>query len=333
MADKSSKIFLAGHNGMVGSAIYRNLTQNNYTNIIIASHEELDLRRQSEVDKFFIIEKPEVVIIAAAKVGGILANNIYRADFIYDNLMIASNLIGAAHKYGVEKLIFLGSSCIYPKMAKQPIKEEELLNGYLEYTNEPYAIAKIAGIKLCESFYRQYNANYFSVMPCNLYGPYDNFDLKNSHVLPALLRKFHEAVNIDKNKKNGRFEHSVPDSVTVWGTGEPEREFLYVEDLASAVRFMLENVNASDIYEEGISHLNVGSGSDVTISRLAHIIAGITKYEGEIVFDASRPDGTPKKLMDSSRINKLGWRSTMPLAEGIRLTYDWYKAYRAFYDN
>lgn len=309
MIDK--KIFIAGHNGMVGSAILNVLLSSGYKNIITRSREELDLTVQKDVDVFFSAEKPEIVIIAAAKVGGILANNTFRADFIYKNLMIESNLIQASYKFKAEKVIFLGSSCIYPKFAPQPIKEEYLLDGKLEFTNEPYAIAKIAGIKLCESYYRQYGSNFYSVMPCNLYGPNDNFDLSSSHVLPALIRKFHEA------KISG-------EKVVIWGTGKPEREFLYVEDLAAAVRFVMEKINAEDIYSLGISHLNIGSGVDITIDGLQKIIAEVTGYSGQVEYDSSKPDGTPKKLLDVSRINSLGWKYSTGLKEGIEKTYEWY---------
>ena len=241
-------------------------------------------------------EKPEVVIVAAAKVGGILANNTYRAEFIYDNLMIEANIIHNAYKAGVEKLIFLGSSCIYPKLAPQPLKEEYLLSDYLEFTNEPYAIAKIAGIKLCENYYRQYGCNFYSVMPTNMYGPNDNFDLNTSHVLPALIRKFHEAK--EKNQKE----------VVIWGTGKPLREFLFVEDLADAILFLFENVDAKDLYEKGISHLNIGTGKDITINELAELIAEIIGFKGKIIHDSSKPDGTPRKLLDVSRLNSLGWK-------------------------
>lgn len=312
--NKLSKIYIAGHNGMVGSAIKRNLTAAGYVNIITRELEELDLRNQSQVEKFFIIENPDVVIIAAAKVGGILANNTYRAEFIYDNLMIETNLIHASYKYGAGKVVFLGSSCIYPKLARQPIKEEELLNGYLEFTNEPYAIAKIAGIKMCESYYRQYGSNFISIMPCNLYGPNDNFNPETSHVLPALIRKFHEAA----------ISYPMQEEVVVWGTGKPEREFLYVDDLADAVRFLMEKVNAADIYEKGISHINAGYGKDVTIARLAEIVADVAGFKGKIIYDTAKPDGTPKKLMDSSRINSLGWQPKVILEEGIARAYKWF---------
>lgn len=297
---------------MVGSAITRELQKNKYNNLLLRDLKQLDLRNQAEVNRFFESEKPEVVIIAAAKVGGILANNTFRAEFIYDNLMIQSNLIHASYLQNVEKLIFLGSSCIYPKLALQPLKEEYLLSGYLEYTNEPYAIAKIAGIKLCESYYKQYGCNYFSVMPTNMYGPNDNYDLKTSHVLPALLRKFHES------KVNNS------PIVTLWGTGKPMREFMYVEDLADAMIFMMENINASDLYENGISHLNIGTGKDLTIAELANIISDVVGYEGKIQYDTSKPDGTPKKLLDVSRINSLGWKYKTELKDGIVKTYKWY---------
>lgn len=309
---KQKKIYLAGHNGMVGSAILRALKSNGYGNIITKSFSELDLRRQSDVEKFFEQEKPEVVIVAAAKVGGILANNTYRAEFIYDNIMIEANLIHASYLNKAEKLIFLGSSCIYPKLAPQPLKEEYLLSGYLEYTNEPYAIAKIAGIKLCENYYRQYGCNFISAMPTNLYGPNDNFDLQTSHVLPALIRKFHEA-KIQKKE-----------TVTIWGTGKPLREFLYVDDLAEAILFMMNNIDADNLYNLGITHLNVGSGKDISISDLTNLVSQIIGYKGSIEYDTTKPDGTPRKLMDVSRINSLGWKYKTELEEGIKFTYDWF---------
>ena len=310
--DKSKKIYLAGHNGMVGSAIKRRYEQDGFTNIVCRDIAELDLTRQSQVEKFLEEEKPEEVIIAAAKVGGILANNTYRAEFIYDNLMIESNIIHSAHENGVKKLLFLGSSCIYPKLAKQPLKEEYLLSDYLEYTNEPYAIAKIAGIKLCENYYKQYGSNFISVMPTNLYGKFDNFDLKTSHVLPALIRKFHEA------KINNQ------PSVEIWGTGNPLREFLYVDDLADAIFHLMNKVNAADLYENGISHVNIGCGEDISIGDLAKLVKQIVGFEGSIVHDASKPDGTPKKLLDVTRLNELGWKASTSLEEGIKLTYEWY---------
>lgn len=306
------KIYIAGHKGMVGSAITRNFIANGYTNIITADYPGLDLIRQEQVERFFEKNKPEIVIVAAAKVGGILANNTYRADFIYDNLMIEANIINAAYKYGTEKLVFLGSSCIYPKYAKQPMKETELLTGTLEYTNEPYAIAKIAGIKLCESYYLQHNLNFYSLMPTNLYGPFDNFNLQTSHVLPALIRKFHEA-KIAKEKQ-----------VVVWGTGTPMREFLYVEDLAEAIRFVTENIDAKDIYEKGVTQLNVGTGKDITIKDLSELIKKVVGYQGEIVFDSSKPDGTPKKLLDVTEINNLGWKHQTKLEDGITKSYKWF---------
>jgi GDP-L-fucose synthase len=308
----NKKIYIAGHTGMVGSAITNALKNRGYKNLLLKNYPDLNLIRQNEVENFFQSEKPEIVIVAAAKVGGILANNTYRAEFIYDNLMIEANIIHNAYKAGVEKLIFLGSSCIYPKLAPQPLKEEYLLSDYLEFTNEPYAIAKIAGIKLCENYYRQYGCNFYSVMPTNMYGPNDNFDLNTSHVLPALIRKFHEA------KENNQEE------IVIWGTGKPLREFLFVEDLADAILFLLENVDAKDLYEKGLSHLNIGTGKDITINELANLVASITGYGGKIVHDSTKPDGTPRKLLDVSRINSLGWKYKVDLREGISRTYDWY---------
>lgn len=310
---KNKKIYVAGHRGMVGSAIVRKLEKEGCTNLILRTFKELDLTRQEQVEKFFNEEKPEVVIDAAAKVGGILANNTFRAEFIYDNLMIESNLIHNSYLHKVEKLIFLGSSCIYPRLAPQPLKEEYLLSDYLEKTNEPYAIAKIAGIKLCENYYLQYGCNFFSVMPTNLYGPNDNFDLETSHVLPALIRKFHEAkINNSPN-------------VILWGTGKPLREFLHVDDAANAIYFLAENINAIDIYEKGIAHLNIGTGEDLSINDLANLISLIVGYEGEIIYDSSKPDGTPRKLLDVSRLKQLGWQCKIPLEEGIKQTYEWFK--------
>jgi GDP-L-fucose synthase len=307
------KIYLAGQTGMVGSAIFRELQNRGYKNLIHKELLELDLRNQSDVENFFSATKPAIVIIAAAKVGGILANNTYRAEFLYDNLMIEANLIHASYLNNVEKVVFLGSSCIYPKLAPQPLKEEYLLTDTLEFTNEPYAIAKIAGIKLCESYYRQYGCNYISAMPTNLYGPNDNFNLETSHVLPALIRKFHEA------KVEGT------EAVTIWGTGKALREFMYVEDLANAIVFMMENINAKDLYENGITHLNVGTGKDISISDLAKLIAEISGFNGNIVYDSSKPDGTPRKLMDVTRINELGWKYKTELKEGIIKTYNFFK--------
>ncbi len=309
----NKKIYVAGHTGMVGSAITNELKNRGYQNLILKNYPGLDLIRQEDVEKFFEEEKPEIVIVAAAKVGGILANNTYRAEFIYDNLMIEANLIHNSYKAGVEKLIFLGSSCIYPKLAPQPLKEEYLLSDYLEFTNEPYAIAKIAGIKLCENYFRQYDCNFYSVMPTNLYGPNDNFDLQTSHVLPAFVRKFHEAK--EKNQTE----------VTIWGTGKPLREFLFVEDLADAILFLLENVDAKDLFEKGITHLNIGTGKDISITELAKLVAEIIGFKGKIVHDATKPDGTPRKRLDVSRIYSLGWKYKTELREGIVQTYEFYK--------
>jgi len=308
----NKKIYVAGHTGMVGSAITNGLKNRGYKSLILKNYPGLDLIRQEEVEKFFETEKPEVVIVAAAKVGGILANNTYRAEFIYDNLMIEANIIHNAYKAGVEKLIFLGSSCIYPKLAPQPLNEEYLLSDYLEFTNEPYAIAKIAGIKLCENYYRQYGSNFYSVMPTNMYGPNDNFDLNTSHVLPAFIRKFHEAK--EKNQSE----------VVIWGSGKPLREFLFVEDLADAILFLMEKVDAKDLYKKGISHLNIGTGKDLTILELANLVAEIIGFNGKIVHDSSKPDGTPRKLLDVSRINSLGWKYKTELKEGIVQTYNWF---------
>jgi GDP-L-fucose synthase len=314
MSLKHKRIYIAGHKGMVGSAIVQILNVSGYNNLIFRSSSEVNLINQGEVENFFQLEKPEIVIMAAAKVGGILANNDFKAEFLYDNLMIEANTINAAYKFGVEKLIFLGSSCIYPKFAEQPMREECLLSGVLEPTNEPYAIAKIAGIKLCESYYQQYGCNFFSAMPTNLYGFNDNFDLQNSHVLPALIRKFHEA------KMNQK------DEVTLWGSGTPKREFMFVDDLAEAILFLVEHLNAKDLYENGISHINIGTGEDVSITELAGLIARNCKYQGRIVYDSTKPDGTPRKLMDVSRVEKLGWKYRTSLTSGIEKTYQWYLA-------
>lgn len=310
--NKESRIYIAGHSGMVGSAIKRCLEKSGYHNLIYRSINELDLIRQEKVEEFFKQEKPEIVIIAAAKVGGILANNTYRAQFIYDNLMIESNLIHSSYLNKVEKLIFLGSSCIYPKLASQPLKEEYLLSDYLEYTNEPYAVAKIAGIKLCENYYKQYGCNYYSIMPTNLYGLNDNFDLNTSHVLPALLRKFHEAKVNNKS------------SVAIWGTGKPLREFMYVDDLAEGLCYLMENVEAKNLYDKNLSFLNIGTGKDLSIAELAKMISEIVGFKGEVVYDNSKPDGTPRKLLDVSRINSLGWKAKTELREGIEKTYEWF---------
>jgi GDP-L-fucose synthase len=301
--NKSGKVYVAGHNGMVGSAIVRKLKQEGFENIVTRSSKELDLRDQQAVSDFFAIEKPDYVFLAAAKVGGILANNIYRADFLYENLMIQNNVIHSAYLNEVEKLMFLGSSCIYPKLAPQPLKEDYLLTGLLEPTNEPYAIAKIAGIKLCDAYRSQYGCNYISVMPTNLYGPNDNYDLNNSHVLPALIRKVITA------KNNGE------PTVTIWGTGTPRREFLYVDDLAEACYYLMENYN-----EAGL--VNIGVGEDVSILELAELVVKIVGYEGKIVTDTSKPDGTPRKLMDVSKLNAQGWKANITLEEGISRVYE-----------
>ena len=308
----SNKIFIAGHNGMVGSAVLNKLKSEGFNNIITKTRRELDLTKQAEVNKLFGRERPEMVVICAAKVGGILENSTKKADFIYQNLQIATNLIHASHIYNVKKTINLGSSCIYPRDAEIPIKEESLLTGVLEKTNEPYAIAKIAAIKLCESLYEQYDNNFYSIMPCNMYGPRDNFDLKSSHVLPALIRKVHEA------------KESGADSIEVWGSGKPLREFLYVEDLAEAICFCLKNVNASDIYKQDISHLNCGSNKEISILELTSLIKNIIVYKGDIAFDSSKPDGTYRKKMDNTRISKIGFNPRTPLEEGLRRTYNWY---------
>jgi GDP-L-fucose synthase len=302
MMQKNSKIYVAGHRGLVGSAIVRKLQKEGYENLLLRTSTEVDLRNQEAVKEFFEAEKPEYVFMAAAKVGGINANNIYPADFIYDNLCIQNNVIHQSYKNGVKKLLFLGSSCIYPKNAEQPIKEEYLLSGYLEPTNDAYAIAKIAGIKMCQSYHKQYGCNFISAMPTNLYGPGDNYDLKNSHVLPALLRKFHEA------KLN-----SEP-AVTVWGTGKPRREFLHADDLADACLFLMNHYNSPEI-------INIGVGKDIAIGEMAQMIKNITGYEGEIVFDTSMPDGTFRKLLDVSKLNSLGWKANIGFEEGVESTY------------
>lgn len=309
---KQGKVFIAGHRGMVGSAILKDLKSKGYTDIITRTRSELDLLNQDAVNTFFESNSIDYVVLCAAKVGGILANNTYRGDFIYENLQIASNIIKSSHDFNVKKLINLGSSCIYPREARIPIKEEYLLTGPLEYTNEPYAVAKIAALKMCESFYKQYGDNFFSIMPCNLYGPRDNFDLKSSHVLPALINKIHCA------KLKGSL------SIDVWGSGKPLREFLYVDDLAKAVALCLESVNASSVYESGISHLNCGSDDEVSIMQLVNIIKNIVEYHGDIIFDSSKPDGTFRKKMDNTRIQKLGFHQENNLTQGVDKTYDWY---------
>ena len=298
----SDKIYVAGHNGLVGSAIVRALNAGGFNNLVLRSSKELDLRNQAAVDTFFKEEKPQFVFMAAAKVGGIVANNTYRADFLYDNLMIVSNVVHAAYNNNVTKLLFLGSSCIYPKLAPQPLKEEYLLTGPLEHTNEPYAIAKIAGIKLCESYRDQYGANFISVMPTNLYGLNDNYHPENSHVLPALIRKFHEA------KESGASE------VSIWGSGTPKREFLFADDLAEACLYLMENYNEKEI-------INIGCGDDVSIKELAETVKEVTGFSGNLIYDTSKPDGTPRKLMDVAKIHALGWRHKTPLKEGMKIAY------------
>jgi len=299
----NSSIYIAGHRGMVGSAIVRNLKKRGFENLILKTSSELDLRNQAAVNAFFEKEKPEYVFLSAAKVGGIVANNTFRGEFIYENLMIQSNVIHAAWKNGVKKLLFLGSSCIYPKMCEQPIKEEYLLNGFLEATNEPYAIAKIAGLKMCESYRRQYGVDMIAAMPTNLYGPNDNYDLNNSHVLPALIRKFHEA-------KINNFP-----SDEIWGTGSPKREFLHVDDLAEACFYLMENYS-------DVQHVNVGTGVDVSIKELALLVKDLVAYPGELIFNSDKPDGTPRKLLDVSKINTLGWKHKINLKDGVSLVLE-----------
>ena len=311
--DKKDKIYIAGHNGIVGSSIIKKLKSDGYYNLVYKSSKELDLRSQKDVNNFFQIENPGFVIIAAAKVGGIIANNTFRAEFIYDNLVIQSNLINASKENNVKKLLFLGSSCIYPKKCKQPIKEKYLLTGSLEITNEPYAIAKIAGLKLCENYFHQYGCEFISLMPTNLYGPNDNYDLKSSHVLPALIRKFHEA-KINQKKE-----------VIVWGDGTPRREFLHVDDLADACLFSMKNIKANDIYNKlKLSHINIGTGIDITIKDLALSIKEIVKYNGKIIFDTSKPNGTPQKVLDMTITNKLGWSNKIKFREGLNKVINQY---------
>ena len=304
--DRTKKIYVAGHRGLVGSALIRRLEKDGFINIVTKTHGELDLTRQSDVEGFFAEEKPAYVILAAAKVGGIHANDTYPADFIMKNLQIECNVIDAAYKNGVEKLLFLGSSCIYPRECPQPIKEEYLLSGYLEKTNEAYALAKIAGLKMCAYYNQQYGTDYISVMPCNLYGINDNFSLENSHVLPALMRKFHEAKV--KNEP----------TVTVWGSGKPLREFLNVDDLADACLYLMDHYSGNEFF-------NVGSGKEITILELAEMVKKVTGYQGKIVMDSSKPDGTPRKLTDISRLKAMGWKPKIDLEEGLKQTYEWYK--------
>ena len=303
--NKSSRIYVAGHRGLVGSAIHRRLAADGYTNLVVKTSKELDLTRQAEVEAFFEKEKPAYVFLAAAKVGGILANKTYPADFIYRNLMIQTNVIHSSYRQGIKKLLFLGSSCIYPKYCPQPMKEEYLLTGDLEPTNEAYAVAKIAGIKMCQSYNRQHGTNYISVMPTNLYGPFDNFDLETSHVLPALIRKFHEA------------KMAQLPAVTIWGTGTAKREFLYIEDLADACVFLMDRYSGSEI-------VNIGVGEDISINDLALIVREVAGFQGDIAYDRSKPDGTPRKLLDVSRLRSLGWQAKTGLREGVRKTYEWY---------
>lgn len=304
--NNDSKIFVAGHRGLVGSSIVRNLEEKGYTNIIVKSHSELDLMKQVEVRKFFEEVKPEYVFLAAAKVGGIHANSMYPAEFIYENMQMQNNIIKAAHDFKVTKLLFLGSSCIYPKNCPQPIKEEYLLSGYLEPTNEGYAIAKIAGLKMCQFFKRQYGDNFISCMPTNLYGPNDNYDLNNSHVMPALIRKFHEA---KVNKKA---------VVEVWGTGKPLREFLYVDDMADASVYLMENY-------DGEEHVNVGTGKELTIGKLAEMVASVVGFNGELKFNSDKPDGTMRKLLDVSKLEGTGWKYKVELKDGVRMAYEWFE--------
>ena len=301
----NAKIYVAGHRGLVGSAIIRRLEEKGYTNLIYRTSKELDLRDKKKVETFFAQEKPQYVFLAAAKVGGIVANNAYPADFIRDNLLIQTNVIDAAYRTGVKKLLFLGSTCIYPKFAPQPMNEDALLTGILEPTNEPYAIAKIAGIKMCESYNRQYGTNYISAMPTNLYGPNDNFDLETSHVLPALIRKFHEA----------KIENAP--TVEVWGTGNPRREFLYSDDLADAVIYLMNNY-------EGNQFINIGVGKDISIKELAEKVKQVVGFEGDIIFNPTKPDGTPRKLVDVTRLNELGWQASISLDEGLKKAYEWF---------
>lgn len=308
--EKNSKIFVAGHRGLVGSSIVRELTRKGYTNLITRTHAELELMDAEAVRDFFEKEKPEYVFLAAARVGGILANNTYPADFIRENLIVQTNVIHQSHASGVKKLLFLGSSCIYPKMAPQPIKEEYLMTGPLEETNSAYAIAKIAGIEMCNAYRRQYGSNFISVMPTNLYGPNDNFDLERAHVLPALLRRFHEA------------KVSNAPSVTVWGSGSPKREFLHVDDMGSACVFLMETYNDPSI-------INIGTGEDVSIKELAELVKSTVGFKGELVWDTSKPDGTPRKLLDVSKIHSLGWKHAIQLPEGLVQTYDWYTSHQS----
>jgi GDP-L-fucose synthase len=343
--DKKSKIYIAGHRGLVGSAILENLNNKGYNNIITRTHKELDLTNQLDVATFFSQEKPDYVFLAAAKVGGIVANNTYRADFIYENMMIQNNVIHQSYIHNVKKLLFLGSTCIYPKNAPQPMKEEYLLTDTLEYTNEPYAIAKIAGIKMCESYNLQYGTNFISVMPTNLYGPNDNFDLEKSHVLPALIRKIFLAKLLSESKEEAVMQdlklNSIEetkaylskfgvskDSVEIWGSGKPKREFLWSEDMADACVFIMENRDFVDTYTIGEkevrnTHINIGTGKDISIKELAETIRKIIGFEGDLVFNSEKPDGTMRKLTDVSKLNSLGWKYKVELEEGLKRVYDW----------
>ncbi|MEY8767077.1 GDP-L-fucose synthase family protein [Francisella philomiragia] len=344
--DKSAKIYVAGHRGLVGSAIVKNLQSKGYTNLVMRTHTELDLTNQKAVEDFFKVERPEYVILAAAKVGGIVANNTYRAEFIYDNIQIQNNVIHQSYVNGVKKLLFLGSTCIYPKEAPQPMPEDCLLTSPLEYTNEPYAIAKIAGIKMCESYNLQYGTNFISVMPTNLYGPNDNFDLEKSHVLPALIRKIHLAKLLNEGKteqvlldlKVNSIEEARQylskfgvneSSVEIWGTGKPRREFLYSEDMADACVFLLENRDFKDTYSKDVkeirnTHINIGTGVDISIRELAELIKGVIGFKGELKFNVDKPDGTMVKLTNPSKLHSLGWKHKVELEDGIRKIYDWY---------
>lgn len=348
MIKNSSKIYIAGHRGLVGSAIWRNLEMRGFTNLIGRTHAELDLKDALAVRRFFDVERPEAVVLAAAKVGGILANNTYRANFIYDNLQIQQNVIGESHRHGVQRLLFLGSTCIYPRNAQQPMREEELLTGVLEYTNEPYAIAKIAGLKMCESFNLQYGTDYIAVMPTNLYGPNDNFDLEHSHVMPAMIRKIHLAKLLGKGDWNAVAQDLArrpvmgvenikdlerfgifPNKVELWGSGHPLREFLWSEDMADASVHILLNTRFSDLYPEGSNeirncHVNIGTGQEISIKALAELIARVEHFDGRILWDSSKPDGTPRKLTDVSKLHTLGWRHKVELEEGVQRLYQWY---------
>ena len=355
--ERSAKIYVAGHNGLVGSAIWTNLQKKGYTNLIGRSHKELDLMDRVSVKRFFDEESPEYVFLAAAHVGGIVANNTYRADFIYNNLQIQQNIIGESFSHGIKKLLFLGSTCIYPRDARQPMSEDELLTSSLEYTNEPYAIAKIAGLKMCESFNLQYGTNYIAVMPTNLYGPNDNFDLERSHVLPAMIRKIHLADRLQKDDmksirkdfyrrpvegiKGDSNEDDIlnilskygiaKDSVKLWGTGKPLREFLWSEEMADACVFIMERVDFNDLKRADDvrnCHINIGTGKEISIKDLSTLIANIVGYTGNIIFDANKPDGTMRKLTDPSKLHSLGWHHRIEIEDGVKMAYDWYKSLR-----